>query len=65
MFVKHYAHDRNNTAHDRNKVRKAIFSTKVSQGLQSWVSSLRALLVEYAYHIWSLYLLRFKSDGEG
>ena len=51
-----------------NKVKKAIFSFKVKVKVTRsliLVSFERASLVEYACQIWSLYLLRFKSYGEG
>ena len=51
-----------------NKVEEAIFSFKVEFKVTRYltlVSFERASLVEYAYQIWSLYLLRFKSYREG
>ena len=51
-----------------NKVQKAILSlnvkVKVTRSL-TLVSFERASLEEYAYQIWSLYLLRFKGYSEG
>ena len=39
--------------------------TVKSQGHQSWFCFERTLLAEFTYQIWSLYLLRFKSYGQG
>ena len=61
VFLKHYAPG-------GNKVQKAIFSFKVKVMVTrslTLVSFERASLVEYACHIWSLYLLRFKNYSEG
>ena len=59
-FVKYYAPS-------GNKVNKGIFSVKVTVKVtrsSNLLSFERALLVEYACQIWSLYLLRFKSYRE-
>ena len=61
VFVKNYAPR-------GNKVQKAISSFKVKVKATRSLTLLsfeRAALVEYACHIWSLYLSRFKSYSEG
>ena len=58
----------NTDAPGGNKVQKAIFSFKVKVKVTTSLTLMsfeRGSLVEYAYQIWSLYLLRFKNYGEG
>ena len=65
VFVKHYSYT---PPPGGNKVQKAIFSFKVKVKVKRSLTLVlfeRVSLVEYACQIWSLYLLRFKSNSEG
>ena len=60
VFVKYYAPG-------DNKVRKKYFSLKIKVNVKkslALVSFERPSLVEYAFQIWNLYLLWFKSRSE-
>ena len=63
MFVKHEC-SRRQQLKDQIGFFSIKVTVKVTRSL-TLVSFERVSLVEYAYQIWSIYLLRFKSYGQG